>query len=225
MKSPIRVVCEGCLRSVELGLGQRTPAESPCPYCGCRSTAGSSGSRRAMPRRAVPESPTGLARPTDAPRDDRLGRRPGRAGTLGSLGTLPAPRAAGRRRVRPGLPGVRSPARSRRGDQGPQAARPERSGDGAVLPRGPGRRPARPPQHRGRLRRRLRRGPMLGGLSARRAAGRSGGIATGSGWIRRRRRGSSATWPTRSTTPTAWASCIGTSSRATSSSTTAAGRA
>ena len=34
MNSPIRVVCEGCLRSVELGSDSRTSDEFPCPHCG-----------------------------------------------------------------------------------------------------------------------------------------------------------------------------------------------
>lgn len=36
MKSPIRVVCEGCLRSVELDLDSMSAAEAACPFCNRR---------------------------------------------------------------------------------------------------------------------------------------------------------------------------------------------
>jgi serine/threonine protein kinase len=66
MNAPIRVVCEGCLRSVEIDLDRVTTADAACPFCGRRidSVTGEVGPSDAETRVAGgrPSSET-----TDAP--------------------------------------------------------------------------------------------------------------------------------------------------------------
>ena len=204
MSSPVRVVCRGCLRSVEVGSGDGDDVQlsGDCPHCGQPLDDRSPRSGSTLDGGGSDDSIDHGGGSTSSSSSDWAATWS--QGVARHARPVPAPRAAGRRRLRPGLPGVRPAARPRRGPEGAEADQPRRAGDGAVLPRGPGRGPARPPEHRRRPRRRA--------------------STTGRCWIAyqfvggrplwwyrdqqrtrpgRRRPGSSATWPTRSTTPTA----------------------
>jgi serine/threonine protein kinase len=57
MNSPIRVVCEGCLRSLELALGYVTNVEAACPFCGRRIESGMSQNGPSEAETHVPLDP------------------------------------------------------------------------------------------------------------------------------------------------------------------------
>ena len=145
MKPPVRMVCGDCLRSVELTADDAGRLPTLCPVCGGTidsrlSEMETPTSNFTLPIACRRPAPT-ARQPLDRDLDQGLARH-GRP--------VPAPRAAGRRRVRAGLPGVRPAARPRRRAEGLEAGRPRRAGDAAVLPRGPGRGPAVAPEHRRR---------------------------------------------------------------------------
>jgi eukaryotic-like serine/threonine-protein kinase len=84
MRSPIRVVCEGCLRSVELGSDSGPTEELPCPHCGRPVDSRLSPVARSDAETHVPHSP-GDSETTDSPETIDWTTAWAR-GTLGSLG-------------------------------------------------------------------------------------------------------------------------------------------
>jgi serine/threonine protein kinase len=84
MNSPIRVVCEGCLRSLEIGPDQGPDGENSCPFCGYRldEPPGEPGSNEAVT--CVPDNP-GDSATIDGPQAIDWTAAWTR-GTLGSLG-------------------------------------------------------------------------------------------------------------------------------------------
>ena len=83
MSAPIRVVCEGCLRSVELAVDPVTNVEAACPFCGRRIDGGSSEVGPCNAETRVRQVP-GASETTDAPETIDWAA----AWTRGSLGSL-----------------------------------------------------------------------------------------------------------------------------------------
>ncbi len=84
MNSPIRVVCEGCLRSVEIGSDSRTSDEFPCPHCGRTVDNRLSPVAPSEAKTHVPHRP-GSSETTDSPETIDWTAAWTR-GTLGALG-------------------------------------------------------------------------------------------------------------------------------------------
>src|SRR5215471_14629438 len=81
MKSPIRVVCEGCLRSVELALDFVLTEGTECPFCGRRLDRSTAERGSSEADTHVPDGPD----VTDGPETIDWAAAWSR-GSLGSLG-------------------------------------------------------------------------------------------------------------------------------------------
>ena len=57
MNSPVRVVCEGCLRSIEVDSKISPEDEFACPYCGCRVESRTGENARSEAKTHVPRTP------------------------------------------------------------------------------------------------------------------------------------------------------------------------
>jgi eukaryotic-like serine/threonine-protein kinase len=84
MNSLIRVVCEGCLRSVEIGSDSRTSDEFPCPHCGLTVDNRLSPVAPSEAKTHIPHRP-GSSETTDSPETIDWTAAWTR-GTLGALG-------------------------------------------------------------------------------------------------------------------------------------------
>jgi eukaryotic-like serine/threonine-protein kinase len=84
MSAPIRVVCEGCLRSVEFALDPVTSVEAACPFCGRRIDRGTSEVGSSEAATCVRQGPAD-SETADAPETIDWAAAWTR-GTLGSLG-------------------------------------------------------------------------------------------------------------------------------------------
>jgi serine/threonine protein kinase len=84
MNSPVRVVCEGCLRSLEIGPDSGPGEENACPHCGFRIDGGMSETRSSEAVTRVPGQPDD-SETTDGPQPIDWAAAWTR-GTLGSLG-------------------------------------------------------------------------------------------------------------------------------------------
>src|SRR5262249_39129503 len=57
MNSPMRVVCSGCLRSIEVGSENGPVEENACPFCGYRIDSGASETASSEAQTRVPSHP------------------------------------------------------------------------------------------------------------------------------------------------------------------------